>query len=331
MDLRNLLTKNVAKCKYKLILVMCLCSVVATLTGFVAGNKNVTIVADGNETVVNTVYDNPKSILKQAGISLQENDDYKVSNGKITDNSVITVQRAIPVIVEIDGKSQTVHTAKATVGELMLSMNLDDDKYFVNQEKDAQLHTNSKVKVLNVSSRLILKDEVQPYQIIKEPDGTMIRGNEEVDQEGRNGLNRLLVREKYHNGVKVGEEVVQTSQLVRPLDRIVREGTAEPVSHNNIGFRPYSQVVYMQASAYLPYDGGGSGYTALGIPARYGIAAVDPDVIPLGTRLYIPGYGEAIAADTGGAINGYMIDLCMEDYMQAISFGRRGVEVYILD
>ena len=87
----------------------------------------------------------------------------------------------------------------------------------------------------------------------------------------------------------------------------------------------------MEASAYLPYDGGGAGYTALGIPARYGVVAVDPDIIPLGTRLYIPGYGEAIAADTGGAINGYMIDLCMEDYTQAIAFGRRGVEVYILD
>lgn len=165
--------------------------------------------------------------------------------------------------------------------------------------------------------------------MIKEPDNSLTRGNEEVKQFGRNGLNRLLVREKYYNGVKIGEDVVQTSQLVRPVDQIVREGTAEP--QNTIGWRSYSQVLYMEASAYLPYDGGGSGYTALGIPARHGVVAVDPDIIPLGTRLYIPGYGEAIAADTGGAINGYMIDLCMEDYTQAIAFGRRGVEVYILD
>ena len=159
----------------------------------------------------------------------------------------------------------------------------------------------------------------------------MIKGIEEVEQAGRNGLNRLLVREKYHNGVKVDEEVMQTTQLVRVRDQVVREGIAEPVAQKSVGFRSYSQVLYMEASAYLPYDGGGSGYTALGIPARYGVAAVDPRVIPLGTRLYIPGYGEAIAADTGGAVNGYTIDLCMEDYTQAINFGRRGVEVYILD
>ena len=197
-------------------------------------------------------------------------------------------------------------------------MNLDEDKYFVEGGKDTQLHTDAKVKVLNVSSKLVLRDEVQNYQVIKEPDSSMIRGNEEVIQAGRNGLNRLLVREKYHKGIKVGEEVVQTSQLVRPVNQVIREGTAEPM--NTIGLRSYSQVLYMEASAYLPYDGGGAGYTALGIPARYGVVAVDPDIIPLGTRVYIPGYGEAIAADTGGAINGYMIDLCMEDYTQAIAF-----------
>ena len=87
----------------------------------------------------------------------------------------------------------------------------------------------------------------------------------------------------------------------------------------------------MEASAYLPSDGGGSGITATGMAARQGVVAVDPDVIPLGTRLYIPGYGLAVAADTGGAIVGSKIDLCMEDYTSAINFGRRDVQVYILD
>lgn len=329
MDLRNLFSHDAAK--RKLTIVFVLCFVAATLTGFVSTNKNVTVVADGNQKVISTVYNNPKSILKQAGVNLQENDDFSVSTGDVTDNSVITVNRAVPVSIEIDGKTKTIKTAKKTVDELMSSLNLNEDKYFVDQDKNAQINTNSKIKVLNVSTRLVLKDEVQPYNVIKEPDSSLIKGIEEVEQEGRNGLNRLLVRERYHNGVKINEEVVQTSQLVRAKDRIVREGIAEPIAQKTVGLRSYSQVLYMEASAYLPYDGGGGGYTALGIPARYGVAAVDPNVIPLGTRLYIPGYGEAIAADTGGAVNGYTIDLCMEDYTQAMSFGRRGVEVYILD
>jgi 3D (Asp-Asp-Asp) domain-containing protein len=87
----------------------------------------------------------------------------------------------------------------------------------------------------------------------------------------------------------------------------------------------------MEASAYLPSDGGGSGITATGMRAQHGVVAVDPDVIPLGTRLFIPGYGIAIAADTGGAIQGAKIDLCMESYGDAISFGRQTIKVYVLN
>lgn len=97
------------------------------------------------------------------------------------------------------------------------------------------------------------------------------------------------------------------------------------------GWVRYKAKMIMEATAYLPTDGGGSGITATGARAAHGIAAVDPDVIPLGTRLYVPGYGFALAADTGGAINGYIIDLCMESYNEAIQFGRRDVTVYILE
>ena len=65
--------------------------------------------------------------------------------------------------------------------------------------------------------------------------------------------------------------------------------------------------------------------------AQRGVVAVDPSVIPLGTRLYIPGYGMAVAADTGGAIVGDRIDLCMESYGEAMDFGRRTIKVYILE
>lgn len=93
----------------------------------------------------------------------------------------------------------------------------------------------------------------------------------------------------------------------------------------------YRNVYTMEATAYLPTDGNGAGITATGIAAARGVVAVDPNVIPLGSRLYIPGYGIAVAADTGGAIHGGRIDLCMESYGEAINFGRRNVEVYVLD
>ena len=110
-----------------------------------------------------------------------------------------------------------------------------------------------------------------------------------------------------------------------------REEQMKPKVQTEMGQRAYRNVYTMEATAYLPSDGGGSGITATGIAAARGVVAVDPNVIPLGSRVYIPGYGVAIAADTGGAIRGERIDLCMESYGEAMNFGRRYVEVYVLD
>ena len=88
---------------------------------------------------------------------------------------------------------------------------------------------------------------------------------------------------------------------------------------------PLSTSMLMESTAYSPHET--SGYTATGERVRRGIAAVDPDIIPLGTKLYVDGYGEAVAADTGGAIRGNRIDLGFDNYQEAINWGRRGVMV----
>ena len=89
--------------------------------------------------------------------------------------------------------------------------------------------------------------------------------------------------------------------------------------------------VYVEATAYSPFDPGAGTHTARGNVVRRGIIAVDPRFIPLGTRVYIPGYGEAIADDTGGAIIGNRIDIAFDTYNEAMRFGRQHIEIYILD
>lgn len=96
-----------------------------------------------------------------------------------------------------------------------------------------------------------------------------------------------------------------------------------------------TKVYYMNATAYTAYCTGCSGVTATGIDLRTNpdakVVAVDPDIIPLGTKLYIDGYGYAVAGDTGGAIKGRRIDLFMPDRSDALKWGRRTVKVTILD
>ena len=91
-------------------------------------------------------------------------------------------------------------------------------------------------------------------------------------------------------------------------------------------------IYTMEATAYTAWTASSNptGRTATGMKASYGIVAVDPSIIRLGTHVFIPGYGFAVAADTGGAIVGHRIDLCMESVRDAVIFGRRPVKVYVL-
>ena len=93
----------------------------------------------------------------------------------------------------------------------------------------------------------------------------------------------------------------------------------------------YSRSLAMKASAYSAYDPGNGSYTYGGNLLRKGLVAVDPAVIPLGTRLYVQGYGYAVADDIGGAIKGNRIDLAFDSHGEAINFGVQRVNVYIID
>lgn len=96
-----------------------------------------------------------------------------------------------------------------------------------------------------------------------------------------------------------------------------------------------SKEITVEATAYTAYCAGCSGITATGIDLRSNpnrkVIAVDPRVIPLGSRVYVEGYGEAIAGDTGGAIKGTRVDLFMASQSSALNWGRKTVKLQILD
>ena len=91
------------------------------------------------------------------------------------------------------------------------------------------------------------------------------------------------------------------------------------------------RALYVTATAYSAQDPGNSAYTASGTHVRHGVIAVDPSVIPLGSRVFIPGYGEAVAEDIGWGIQGYMIDVAFDTHEEALMFGRQNIEIYLLE
>ena len=91
------------------------------------------------------------------------------------------------------------------------------------------------------------------------------------------------------------------------------------------------RALYVSATAYSAHDPGNGNRTATGTLVRRGVIAVDPSVIPLGTRVFIPGYGEAVAEDIGAGIHGQRIDVAFDTHAEALMFGRQDLEIFIME
>ncbi|MFB4211685.1 peptidoglycan-binding protein [Shouchella sp. JSM 1781072] len=139
--------------------------------------------------------------------------------------------------------------------------------------------------------------------------------------------------EKAEEATNDAEEQQQEQQQTTEESVTEEATTEEEVASTTT--EPSGQTMTMEATAYTAYCNGCSGVTRTGIDLRANpnqkVVAVDPNVIPLGSRVYVEGYGEAIAGDTGGAIKGHKIDLFVQTKDEAYSFGRQQVQVTVLD
>ena len=141
------------------------------------------------------------------------------------------------------------------------------------------------------------------------------------------------------NGKEIDKKVIEENVLKESKNKVVAVGTKEKPKSKSSSSGSSSgngKVLTMVATAYGPNCKGCSGYSATGMNLKKNptpkVVAVDPSVIPLGTRVWVEGYGEAIAADTGGAIKGNRIDVLVPSEAYARSnWGKRTVKVKILD
>jgi len=175
-----------------------------------------------------------------------------------------------------------------------------------------------------------------PPQTIYRLTLSLAPGHSKVIAAGAWGLVEERVVFSQLGGGPVHRRVIGTRFLRTPHPRIVADGIpAAPLSSFEVrGVARMAlmarSAIEMLATAYTAECSGCDGMTAIGRRAGYGIVAVDPHVIPLGTHLYIQGYGLAVAGDTGGAIVGHRIDLGFDSTRDAMLFGRRSVTVYRL-
>ena len=299
-------------------------------TGFVWAQKKVHIVADGKTCTVSTIYRNPETILANADIVLNQGDEFRLSTAEVMNESTIIVYRAVPVTVTYQGKTTSLTTGKPSVAETVAAMGISRDKVRMDPVPGMQPREGMNIRVYDLKEEIIEQEAAVPFPVVRQPDATMEKGLETVISEGQDGRKKVKLRVRYEDGQQVASEVLEEKIIEAPQPQVVQAGTRDTLETSR-GLMRFRSVMAMEATAYIPTDGDGHGITASGVPARRGVVAVDPRIIPLGTRLYISGYGLALAADTGGAITGDRIDLCMESYGEAMHYGRRDVKVYVLD
>lgn len=242
--------------------------------------------------------------------------------------------RAITVKLKADGVTRRVRTTARTVGEFLGQQglpvgNLDR----VSPSCNSLLGPGMTVKIIRVTQRVLEKAVTLPFKTTVEFSQSLRPGIQRVIQEGREGSSICLYRLWMADGKVERKDLIDTRRVQKPINRVVAMGDRSfGPSRGGLGAR---KVVWMEATGYSPDPRScgkyATGITSIGLHAGYGVVAVDPRVIPLGSRLYIEGYGYAVAADVGGAIKGLRIDLGHDTHGTALAVGRRQVKVHVLD
>lgn len=233
------------------------------------------------------------------------------------------------ITVTVDGQTwewvSSQPTVAATLKEAGVQINLKDR---VIPGLNVKIGPGMRVRIQRIEDKVVLATEQVAFKTIVRFN-PLVTGGRRTVQEGAPGEKEVKYVVRYRDGEKVAQKFLGARVTKPSVDQVVVISSPTMLaSRDGASIRS----IRMNATAYAPFHCGGSasGHCAMGFLARKGVVAVDPRIIPLGTKLYIEGYGVALAADTGGAIKGNRIDLCYDTYGEAISFGRRTVRVWIL-
>ena len=313
-----------------------------TLIGFVVA-KDITIIDGEAETTVTTTRIYVEELLAEQGISLRSGDRISAPlNSVLRQDDRIVIQRGKAIFLTIDGVSQYIYSCADFLGEALQENAITlGEQDTVEPGLDTPVTSGLSVKI----ERMIVFEEtlteLLPRHVIVKPNSEQNSSYSKVITEGSDGSATTTYRIIVRGGQEVSREVLAQTVHKAPVDQVIEKGIlgSKSVVASTSDLQ-VKNVLEFQATAYtaLPCcNGSYAGMTASGRKPAYGVVAVDPRVIPLGTKLYIEtldgswAYGFAVAGDTGGAIKGHKIDLFMETHAECNNFGRRQVRVYILE
>lgn len=361
-----------AKSRRKRLVAAVTAAVITAVTGIAVGAsaKEITITEinefDGTEktTTVYTLKNNSvEEVLADKNVNVGEHDKINVSMDETaTTDKNIVITRGKEITIVADGVEKNVVVTKADAHDALVEAGYvpgEVDEISVADGED--LKDGSKIELVSVGNDVDVVNEPIANSVEYVDDPEMTEGETKVLEEGYVGNKEVKSSVIYRSGEEFYRETISENVTLEPKNKVIAVGTKTPetpsptasassggaktaatVSEGSgtIDGKSYSKKIEMTATAYStsPSENGGYTVSALGNPLGYGIVAVDPSVIPLGSTVYIAAadgswvYGYASAEDTGGAIKGNKIDLCYDGANGGVSdFGRRSCVVYVLD
>lgn len=312
--------------------------------------QNTFVITDGDQVIVHTTYaSDPAMALDEAGVEADPDEYYTTqSEDGVYD---ITVRRNDAVCVVYRGEESLVPIQDETVQALLNRAGIPTgEDYQVSCELTAEPTDGMQITV----DHQVVNEEVYtvevPFEITTVEDPYRPQGQEQILTEGVVGQVLCTANVEYRNAQEISRTVVKEEVIQQAQAQVVAIGTGEkvgekadkPLIGDGVIVLPSGEVLTyykkdtFKATAYTMYDEGCNNTTATMTPVKWGVVAVDPRVIPYGTRMFIVNkngdfvYGIGTAEDCGGAIKGKRLDLYMPTLTEAYNYGRKDVTVYFL-
>lgn len=333
-----------------ILLVVLLVSVLAGYSIYDGLKKELRIVDGDKEIFVKTMGEDIGSAFEQIGLLVDSCDYISVPLSMKLTNTLLTevfIKRAVPVNIELEGKTTEVMTYHDTVGDTIQANGiiLGPLDRVEGRSLNDPIQIGMDIKVVRVREEIFTESEEIPYTVVQVPNEKMNKGEKKVVQTGEQGKLEKYYKLTYEDGRIVSKNFINEKIVKEPVAETVEIGTVPNFTTSRGELVRYSKVIEMEATAYTASfkdtgkhpDHPEFGITYTGMKAREGIIAVDPKVIPLYTKVYVDvlgnteDYGFAIAADIGSGVKGKQIDLYLDTQEAVDKWGRKKVKVYILN
>lgn len=308
--------------------------------------KTIIVSIDGKETKIVTYSRSLKAALQRNGIMIEAKD--KISpdlESRLTDKEKVYIRKAVDLEVDVDGKQLKIASAEDDVEDMLNSEGIELNEFDkVTPLKTDKINKGTKVQITRVNSQLQKETLPVDFSTVIQKDDNMEKTESKIVQEGQIGEREVTTRVVLENGKEKTRDIISDIIKKQPIQKILLQGTLSALNLSRGGAKVlYTKAINCRATAYFAgaistgkspgmpgYGITASGALAVRNPDGYSTIAVDPRVIPIGTRVYVEGYGLAIAQDTGGAIQGNTIDVFFNTQSECQNWGAKYINVYIL-